>query len=189
METQTIAQERAGIGALTWLVVALTAIMVFLTFVYPLFNSEGPKVDPKASAATLVDSDASSALAPNFCNLEITNRIRASINDLKRSDLHDFLNTFHSECRNEKLYNQVSSPLLYDVLDKHTDEMLSLMHENADQYRMDDILFRIKYPSHSIGNISELINKVKTSEVANSTTQEVLAALIIARDTRNQINK
>ncbi|GEM_PF-2195312 len=185
---QTLVKENNGLGLLTWLVVVLTAVMVFLTFVYPLFTGT-PKVNPTPSTSAIAVIDNESSLAPNFCNLETTNRIRASIADLKRSDIDDFLNTFHSECRNEKLFNQVSSPLLYDVLDKHTDETLSLLHDNGDKYRKDDILFRIKYPSHVVGNISELINKVKTSEVDNSTRNEVLAALIVARDTRNQINK
>jgi len=184
--TQPTVGNQRNIGAIAWLLIALTATMVFLTFVYPLFNNKAPKVSPKAAASTIVSS---SALAPNFCNLETTNRVRASIDNLTRADIDDFLNTFHSECRTEKLFNQASSPLLFDVLDKHTDETLSLLHDNGAKYRKDDILFRMKYPSHPIGNISELISKVKTSEVNTSTTKEVLAALIVARDTRNQVNK
>lgn len=111
------------------------------------------------------------------CDLAILRETNANLNNLDEKQITQFLFTFDTSCDINVEYSEFSNELLFQVLDKHTAQLLTVLLKQGEVLRMDVILNELSSPVNDSFDIEELISKVRKAQVNKRLQEDVIKVL------------
>lgn len=111
------------------------------------------------------------------CDIGILGQINGDKDNLNQRDIKDFLLTFDKSCATNIEYSEFSNELLFIVLDKHTQTMVTVMEKEKENLETEYILYEISSPVNDSFDLKNLIAKVDRVKVAGKLKGQIIEKL------------
>ena len=111
------------------------------------------------------------------CDIGVLGQINVDKDNLNEKDIKDFLFTFDKTCNTNIEYSEFSNELLFMVLDKHTQTMVTVMEKEKKNLETEYILYEISSPINDSFDLKNLITKVDHVKVAGKLKGQIIEKL------------
>jgi hypothetical protein len=114
------------------------------------------------------------------CDIEILGQINEDKENLNQKDINNFLLTFDKSCGTNIEYSEFSNELLFMVLDKHTQTLVTVMEKERKNLDTEYILYEIGNPINDSFNLKNLMTKVDNVKVVGKVKGQIIEKLKVA---------
>ena len=116
-----------------------------------------------------------------YCNTNTLLKVSRNIKNLNKTDISEFLSTFHKGCNTYVEFSEWSNELLFQIFNLHTKEVIDLITK-TDNFETEVILSALKSPTNDKIMPQSLINKIQKMHYDKQTIKEIITALQVAAD-------
>ncbi len=114
-----------------------------------------------------------------YCNTNTLLKVSRNIDNLNKTEISEFLSTFHTDCSTNVEFSEWSNELLFQIFNLHTKEVIDLITKK-NNFETEVILSALKTPISDEVMPLHLIIKIQKMHDNKQTTKKILQALQVA---------